>query len=156
MKHSFHGQLAVALRRLDVKARAFSTPRVTVAGKNLQSSRAIVDGMPWLHFGGASKANVANRLREVTLVAALTDRIPAIGIVHLGTGDLTQVQLPGWAFAALLRMAAECPSDTVLMVLSEYLPLGLNLTEADQELGRGIALSLEGQGQFSPSISDTA
>jgi len=154
VKRSLQDRLATALVRLGVRARGFTTPQVVVGTRRVVASRAVVDGLPWLQFGGATRSNATTRLREVTLVAALTDRIPVVGVIHLGTGDLTQVQLPGWAFAALLKMVAECPSDTAQMVLSEYLPLGLQMTEADREMASGIASSLEGQGRFSSSTSD--
>lgn len=150
-----HEMVAKSLRRLGLPARGFSTNRVKVGGFLVTSSRASIDGLPWLHFGATTKTSLRSRVGEVNLVAALAGRIPALGVVVKSSEEVDYVRLPVWAFAALLRMVMSCDPKTVQTVLSEYLPMAVQIPPTDQKLGSGIVSNLEEDGQFSSSISDT-
>ncbi len=145
--------LANALRRMGIDASEVRTPQVQIGTQRLTASRTAIAGMPWLHFCGASTQIPDKIAYRTNLVASLTDRVPAVGVL---TGDeLTYVRLPGWAFAAILRMVAECPTDTVTTVLNEYRPLAMTLPPSEMAIGSSILSALEGTAPSWPSTSDT-
>ena len=153
---SSHKDLALALRRLGIRTRILTTRQVRVGSERVSGSRAVVDGVGWLHFIASTSPKaeaVGTKMRRAKLLAALTDRIPAVGILQ--TGELIEVRMPGWAFAALLRMVAQCDPKNVQTTLSEYLQLGTSLTPTDREIGSGVLSTLEGHGRSSSCTSDT-
>lgn len=143
--------LAKVLRRLGVPSRGLTTNQMTINGRAVSASRAVVDELPWLHFGAASVVGAEERAREVALVAALADRVPALGVVDVTNEEIAYVRLPGWAFAALLRMVSQCDPKNVQTTLNEYLPLAAEMSPTDRRVGSGIVSALEEGGQFSSS-----
>ena len=102
-------------------------------------------------------AHVSNTLyasfRRHKLVATLVGKLPALAVVR--DEDVVQVRMPGWAFAALLRMALRCPPEEVETVLSTYLPLGASIPATDRLVGSGILSALEEAAQSLSSTSST-
>lgn len=155
MRRQYHDNLTTGLRKLGLLAWAHSTPVVILQGRRLTASRSMVEGLPWLHFAATGPQGAVERLREVRLIATLTDRIPAVGVVNRTTNELVEVRLPGWAFAALLRMVGTCDPKNVRTLLEEYLPLGMAMSPEDRRLGSGVLSNLEDRARSSSSISDT-
>lgn len=141
------------LRRLGLSARALSTPSVTIGGRRLTASRVTIDSLPWLHIGVSSSATVTATLREVTLVAALADRIPVCVGVNRSAGEISSVVMSPWAFAALLRMAQCLDPSQTQTVLNEYLPLGTQIPPTDRTIGSSILQALEGASDEPSSTS---
>jgi hypothetical protein len=146
--------LTKALKRLGMPADDKRTSQVYVGGHNLTGSRVEIAGLPFLMFQGAhAGSNYDRAVYRNKLIAALMGRLPAVGVIR--DEELLYVRMPGWAFAALLRMALRCPPEEVETALSTYLPLAGSIPETDRLVGSGILSALDEAARSLSSTSST-
>lgn len=146
--------LARAMIRLGLPAEDRRTSTVYVGGERLSGSRVEIAGLAAVFMQAAHVSNTLDAsFRRTKLVATLVGKLPALAVVR--DEDVVQVRMPGWAFAALLRMALRCPPEEVETVLSTYLPLGASIPATDRLVGSGILSALEEAAQSLSSTSST-
>lgn len=146
--HSALSAFRLGLRRLGLRVVERVGPTVDVAGYKLSSTRIEVDGLSWLQVTGvpAGGRSIEQRYRDLRVMASLTDRLPAVGVVVTKgprRGEIDHVRMPGWAFVALLKMVSECDLNHVSTTLNEYLPLGQEMSQKEREMMASICSTLE-------------
>ena len=146
--------VAKAFNRLGIPTEDRRTSEVYVGGHRLSGSRVELSGLPSLLLQGVRVGGNYDRAAyRNKLIATITGRLPALAVVR--EEEVVYVRMPGWAFAALLRMALRCPPEEVETVLSTYLPLGSKIPETDRLVGSGILSALDEAAQSLSSTSST-